>query len=96
MSTKTKIAKTPESKREKSISQTGNDRFSKSIHSAVDQILHLQRRIGNQAVQRLFKDGVIQTKLGIGKPGDVYEQEAGRVADQVMRMSEPDVNLKPT
>ena len=29
------------------------------------------------------------TKLGINKPGDKYEQEADRVADQVMRMPEP-------
>jgi len=30
-----------------------------------------------------------QTKLAINKPGDEYEQEADRVADQVMRMPEP-------
>ncbi len=94
MSTKTKIAKTPKSKREKSTSQTGNDRFSKPIHPAVDQILHLQRRIGNQAVQGLFKSGVIQAKLKIGKPNDIYEQEADRVAEQVMRMPEP--AIQPT
>jgi hypothetical protein len=33
----------------------------------------------------------IQTKLPINKPGDHYEQEADSVADQVMRMSEPDI-----
>jgi len=31
----------------------------------------------------------IQTKLAINKPGDEYEQEADRAADQVMRMPEP-------
>lgn len=31
----------------------------------------------------------IQTKLTIGPANDVYEQEADRVADQVMRMAEP-------
>ncbi len=31
----------------------------------------------------------IQAKLTIGAPGDRYEQEADRVADQVMRMPEP-------
>lgn len=31
----------------------------------------------------------IQTKLTINEPGDAYEQEADRVADQVMRMPEP-------
>lgn len=31
----------------------------------------------------------VQAKLTINKPGDEYEQEADRVADQVMRMPEP-------
>lgn len=44
-------------------------------------ILHLQRTIGNQAVQ-----GLIQAKLKIGQPGDKYEQQADRVAERVMRM----------
>ncbi|MCP4157312.1 MAG: DUF4157 domain-containing protein [bacterium] len=34
---------------------------------------------------------VIQPKLTIGQPDDKYEQEADRVADQVMRMPEPRV-----
>ncbi|GMT47982.1 MAG: hypothetical protein IEMM0007_1548 [bacterium] len=96
MNTKTKIVKTPDRKSEKSTSQTGNDRFSKSMRSTVDPILHLQKSIGNQAVQRLFKSGAIQAKLRIGNPNDIYEQEADRVADQVMRMPETDINLKPT
>lgn len=33
--------------------------------------------------------GVIQPKLTIGQPNDKYEQEADRVADQVMRMPGP-------
>ncbi len=33
--------------------------------------------------------GMIQPKLTIGQPNDRYEQEADRVADQVMRMPEP-------
>lgn len=32
---------------------------------------------------------IIQPKLKIGQPNDKYEQEADRVADQVMRMPEP-------
>ncbi|MGH7871424.1 MAG: DUF4157 domain-containing protein [Candidatus Binatia bacterium] len=31
----------------------------------------------------------VQTKLRINEPGDAYEQEADRVAEQVMRMAEP-------
>jgi hypothetical protein len=36
--------------------------------------------------------GVIRTKLAINKPGDEYEQEADRIAEQVMRM--PDLQLQ--
>jgi outer membrane protein OmpA-like peptidoglycan-associated protein len=47
--------------------------------------------VGNKAVERLLKSHVIQAKLTIGQPGDVYEQEADRVAEQVMRMPDPDI-----
>ena len=33
----------------------------------------------------------VQTKAALGQPGDVYEQEADRVAAEVMRMAEPNV-----
>lgn len=33
--------------------------------------------------------GVIQPKLTVGQPDDIYEQEADRVAEQVMRLPEP-------
>lgn len=36
----------------------------------------------------------VQAKLAISQPGDPYEQEADRVADQVMRMPEPTVQRK--
>ncbi len=86
----------------------------------VNLVLHLQRTVGNQAVQRLLQSKAekrstelvgttlphfkhdfsripissltarpIQTKLAINKPGDEYEQEADRVAKQVMRMPAP-------
>ncbi len=38
----------------------------------------------------------IQTKLVIGEPDDKYEQEADRVADQVMRIPGPALQPKPT
>ncbi|MCD4767960.1 MAG: DUF4157 domain-containing protein [Methanosarcinales archaeon] len=57
--------------------------------SSVDSILYLQRTIGNQAVSRLIKSKALQAKLRIGQPGDVYEHEADRVADAVMRMPAP-------
>lgn len=82
----------------------------------VNSILHLQRTIGNQALQRslqtsvgelnsgltrtaspqfkqdfgrIFPHAEVRMKLAISTPGDAYEQEADRVAEQVMRMPEP-------
>ena len=56
----------------------------------VDPIVHLQRTIGNQAVLRLMQ-GVpaLQTKLRVNQPGNSYEKEADRVAEQVMRTPAP-------
>ncbi|MEE8392171.1 MAG: DUF4157 domain-containing protein [Anaerolineae bacterium] len=47
-------------------------------------ILSLQHTYGNRAVTRL-----VQAKLRVGLVGDHYEQEADRVADQVMSMPAP-------
>ncbi|WP_424098070.1 DUF4157 domain-containing protein [Moorena producens] len=57
-----------------------------ATHSPVHPLLKLQSIIGNQAVNRL-----IQTKMQVGEPDDVYEKEADSVAAQVMRMSAPSV-----
>jgi hypothetical protein len=56
----------------------------------------LQRTIGNQAVSRMLSLAAptVQTKLTVNQPGDQYEQEADRVADQVMRMPEPSLSPK--
>lgn len=59
-----------------SVSTKPKENLSQSIDSPMEQILHLQRTIGNQAVQRLLKSGAIQAKLKIGKPDDKYEREA--------------------
>ena len=67
----------------------------RSQSSHVDQILFLQRTIGNQAVQRLIKSGTLQAKLKIGQPGDRYEQEADRIADQVISMPDPKLQRQP-
>ena len=83
-------ANKPLSTKENSASNKQKTGF-RSQSSHVDQILFLQRTIGNQAVQRLIKSGALQAKLRIGQPGDVYEQEADRVADAVMRMPEPEM-----
>src|SRR5262245_38287270 len=44
--------------------------------------------VQHHAVRALLR-GPIQAKLTVNRPGDTHEQEADRVADQVMRMPEP-------
>ncbi|MCP4401364.1 MAG: DUF4157 domain-containing protein [bacterium] len=83
------MTKTPDAKRENSVSHTREIERSQSRSSPVDRILFFQRTIGNQAVQRLLQTTLIQAKLTISQPSDTYEQEAGRVAEQVMRMPVP-------
>jgi len=46
----------------------------------------LQRECAACKDERENKEAGIQTQLTVNTPGDVYEQEADRVADQVMRM----------
>jgi hypothetical protein len=52
-------------------------------------LLHLQKRTGNQAVQELLKSGVVQARLAIGQHDASEEQEAERMAEQVIRAPEP-------
>ncbi len=65
------------------------------MHSAerAPALLALQQTHGNRYVQRVVAG--IQAKLVVGQPGDIYEQEADRVAEQVMRMPEPLVQRQP-
>ena len=48
------------------------------------------------AVRRILRPPKLQASLTGGAPDDVYEREADRVADQVMRMPEPQVQAAPT
>lgn len=61
-----------------------------------DHLLRLQRNAGNRAVDQALKSdgslpGSIQGRLIISQPGDKYEQEADRIADQVMQMPASEV-----
>lgn len=56
---------------------------SESAPESVYLFRDLHQRIGNRAVGRM-----VQAKLNISEPGDEHEQEADRVADQVMRMTD--------
>src|SRR5262245_17523493 len=46
---------------------------------------------GRVAVRQILHAPRPQAKLTVGAPDDAFEQEADRVADQVMRMPEPGV-----
>ena len=58
----------------------------------VPSVVQLQRYLGNQGVQRLMKQGrlslatggVLQAKLSVTAAGDAYEQEADKMAQQVV------------
>jgi len=58
---------------------------SASTRTSLHPVLRLQQTAGNRVIARLHADGHLQAKLTIGAPGDVYEEEADRVASQVMR-----------
>lgn len=95
-------AKAPETNKEKQPSKAQKPDLPYSMDSQVENILFLQRVIGNRAVGRLIRSGALQTRLIIGQPGDEYEQEADRVADQVMRMPDfsedeevSEISMKP-
>ncbi|MBC2724729.1 MAG: hypothetical protein HGJ97_19085 [Desulfosporosinus sp.] len=86
------IAKVPEVKQSSSNSRVQRTKHLHSMDTPADRILYLQMTAGNQAVSRLIKSGALQAKLRIGQPRNVYEQEADRVADEVMRIPEPQVH----
>lgn len=87
MKEKANISKKTSEKKQKSNNASGPKQdLSGSLTSPADQILHLQRTIGNQVVQKLIKSSTIQAKLTIGRPGDKFELEADRTADKVMNM----------
>lgn len=81
-------ARKPNTRQKNSTLRRSGNNFLPFSNSLANHILHLQKTIGNQAVQRLIKSGTLQTKLKISEPGDKYEQEADRTADAVMRMPE--------
>lgn len=68
---------------------TGNGGMPPGANRGMPKALaRLHATYGNQAVLRMVSPqaSIIQAKLTVNQPGDQYEQEADRVADQVMRM----------
>lgn len=68
---------------------------SKTFSSVLDHpYIQAQAIIGNHGLLRCLRSDIIQAKLILGSPSDKYEIEADRVAEQVMRMPEPEVQAK--
>ena len=40
--------------------------------------------VGNQEIKSFFESGLVQAKLNVSRPGDVYEQEADRIARNIV------------
>ena len=78
----------PESSPERLLSILTSPEFSQHVNASrkVDIINQLHQTYGNRHLQRM-----IQAKLKINQPNDKYEQEADRLADEVMRMPGPAV-----
>ena len=53
--------------------------------SLADFVRQLQRAYGNRYVQRLVESVGVQARLTVSDPHDIYEQEADRVAEEVVR-----------
>jgi hypothetical protein len=64
------------------------ERSSPAAKSPDNAVLRLQQTIGNRGVRRLLGRPSLQSKLTVSHPGDVYERQADRVADAVMRMTD--------
>jgi hypothetical protein len=68
-----KISKESNTRKGKSVSETQITNLSQSTNFPNDQILYLQKTIGNQAVQRIFQSSVIQMKQEISQIGESHE-----------------------
>ncbi len=79
--------KKSETKTENSVSPPQKSDSLQLIDSPVEQILFLQRTLGNQAVGRLIRSGALQTKLVASLSADPYEQDADHAAKRMTTMS---------
>jgi hypothetical protein len=88
--TRTTVAKTIQKQGPQAETSSSGELMQRSSLSSdpYGEVLALQGMVGNGAVNRLLRGGrsaVVQAKLTIGQPGDKYEQEADRVAEEVVR-----------
>jgi hypothetical protein len=71
--------------------QASIDPMSRPLGTRADSHTH-QHKFLNSNVRFNFAN-TVQDKLKVSQPDDVYEKEADRVAEQVMRMSSPSSEL---
>ncbi|MBU1568281.1 MAG: hypothetical protein KJ630_21990 [Proteobacteria bacterium] len=88
--------KIPETTQSRDVPRVRKPGPSQPMNSPVDRILFLQRTIGNQAVLRMMQSKATHSKITMGRPDDIYEQEANRVAERVMHGPEPEIQRAPT
>jgi hypothetical protein len=54
-----------------------------------DPVLDYQGRVGNAALNRLLRGGVLRPKLGVSQPDDPHEREADRFAERSLSTHAP-------
>ena len=78
-----------------------NKQFS-SYHLISNNLQNSKQNIDHEFVPRPARSSInfsfanIQTKLKVSQPGDVYEQEADRIADRIMKNSDNSESYSPT
>ena len=80
--TQQRLTESPEKMKQRIVWRESRPASAPSFPGGLHPILQLQRTIGNCAVGRL-----LQAKLAVSHPGDPYEREADRVAEQVTSMA---------
>ena len=62
--------------------------------NVLDDVLELHHTLGNANVQKIFHTTGIQAKLNVSQPNDPFEQEAQKVADEIVTMPDSKVQEK--
>jgi len=98
-----KLIKKPPARETDDLSHESEPKHTEPVRPQVaSQTLIVQGTLGNQAIRRiLLKQGrekdasPTSGNPKLHAPGDAYEQEADRVADQVMNMGQPHQSNQP-
>ncbi len=93
---KKRVSATAETERKRGDPAAAQSRgFITAGERSLDSFDKMHRAYGNRVLQKMLVSGMLSPKLRIGQPDDIYEQEADRIADRVMRMPEPGIQRKP-